>query len=420
MYGKSWGGFNGLQVASCQPAGLAAVISLYSTDSRFEDDIHWKGGCVLGGGMLSWAATMFCWDARPPQPQYRQDWAQLWRQRLDEAGSCLVATWLNHKTNDAYWRHGSVGENPARVAVPVLAIGGWHDGYTNCALRMPATLPDCKAIVGPWSHNWPDTAVPGPNIAFMDECLRFWAEHLGGQPGEWSTQSRVRWFQCRGELPPAPSVAEWPGSWQAGEVGQGAHSVKLQLSEGAEMLEGGTGLLGPVEVPWSAGSGLLCGEWLSFGSPDLPGDHRLVAALQASWTSRPVEVTSSTQGTLSLNLSNPTVLPLPTIGGGLLREVTRLPLACAASQPCIGPTKVECTIFPCCEQEDLHLFGRCELKVEVEADRGPAQLWAGLCHQTKAGYRLLTYGLQSLDSKFRPAPPHPAPLYKQVWRRAGS
>ena len=31
MYGKSWGGFNGLQVAFHQPKPLKAVISLYST-----------------------------------------------------------------------------------------------------------------------------------------------------------------------------------------------------------------------------------------------------------------------------------------------------------------------------------------------------------------------------------------------------
>lgn len=58
MYGKSWGGFNGLQMAFNQPKGLSAIISLYSTDDRYEDDIHWKRGCILGGGMLSWAAIM--------------------------------------------------------------------------------------------------------------------------------------------------------------------------------------------------------------------------------------------------------------------------------------------------------------------------------------------------------------------------
>jgi len=69
MFGKSWGGFNGLQVAFERPPALKAVISLYSTDDRFADDIHWKGGCVLGNGMLSWGSIMNAWNARPPYPE---------------------------------------------------------------------------------------------------------------------------------------------------------------------------------------------------------------------------------------------------------------------------------------------------------------------------------------------------------------
>eukprot|EP01104_Vermistella_antarctica_P005248 TRINITY_DN15704_c0_g1_i1.p1 TRINITY_DN15704_c0_g1~~TRINITY_DN15704_c0_g1_i1.p1 ORF type:complete len:247 (+),score=13.89 TRINITY_DN15704_c0_g1_i1:42-782(+) len=42
MYGKSWGGFNGLQVAAMQPKELKCVVSVYSTDSRFTDDIHYQ------------------------------------------------------------------------------------------------------------------------------------------------------------------------------------------------------------------------------------------------------------------------------------------------------------------------------------------------------------------------------------------
>jgi len=34
MFGKSWGGFNGLQVAFCQPKALKAVISIYSTGEQ--------------------------------------------------------------------------------------------------------------------------------------------------------------------------------------------------------------------------------------------------------------------------------------------------------------------------------------------------------------------------------------------------
>src|SRR5262249_14716233 len=58
MFGKSWGGFNGLQVAFAQPKPLKTIISAYSLDDRYSDDIHYQGGCVIGNGMLNWAAQM--------------------------------------------------------------------------------------------------------------------------------------------------------------------------------------------------------------------------------------------------------------------------------------------------------------------------------------------------------------------------
>ena len=46
MFGISWGGFNALQVAARQPPALKAIITLCSTDDRYEDDIHYKGGTL--------------------------------------------------------------------------------------------------------------------------------------------------------------------------------------------------------------------------------------------------------------------------------------------------------------------------------------------------------------------------------------
>jgi len=47
MMGKSWGGFNSLQVAARRPPALKAVIAVGFTDDRYNDDIHYKGGCLL-------------------------------------------------------------------------------------------------------------------------------------------------------------------------------------------------------------------------------------------------------------------------------------------------------------------------------------------------------------------------------------
>ena len=44
MYGKSWGGFNGLQVAFRKPEALKAVISLYSTGNTITNT-YWSLRC---------------------------------------------------------------------------------------------------------------------------------------------------------------------------------------------------------------------------------------------------------------------------------------------------------------------------------------------------------------------------------------
>jgi len=44
-----------------------AVFTLCSTDDRYTDDIHYKGGCLLNE-KLGWSDTMFAYSSRPPDP----------------------------------------------------------------------------------------------------------------------------------------------------------------------------------------------------------------------------------------------------------------------------------------------------------------------------------------------------------------
>ena len=36
--------------------------------------------------------------------------------------------------------------------------------YTNPVFRMVDSMPTCRGLIGPWSHEWPDVAVPGPQV----------------------------------------------------------------------------------------------------------------------------------------------------------------------------------------------------------------------------------------------------------------
>ncbi|TMJ94192.1 MAG: CocE/NonD family hydrolase, partial [Actinobacteria bacterium] len=131
IIGKSWGGFNGLQIAARRPPELGAVVTVASTDDRYADDVHYMGGCLLGSDMLSWASAMLAFNARPPDPAVvGERWREQWLERLERTPP-FVEAWLAHQRRDAYWRHGSVCEDYAMIECPVYAVGGWADAYTN-------------------------------------------------------------------------------------------------------------------------------------------------------------------------------------------------------------------------------------------------------------------------------------------------
>ena len=175
MMGKSWGGFNSLQVAALQPPELKAIITVCSSDDRYADDVHYKGGCVLTTDMLGWSTTMLAWNARPPDPDVLgENWRKSWLERLEKT-PLLVRQWLNHPHRDDYWKHGSIREDFSKVQCAVYAVGGWADPYSNAIPRMLSGL-TCprKALIGPWAHEYPQRALPGPQIGFVQECLRWW------------------------------------------------------------------------------------------------------------------------------------------------------------------------------------------------------------------------------------------------------
>ncbi|MBT4890660.1 MAG: CocE/NonD family hydrolase [Rhodospirillales bacterium] len=180
MIGISWGGFNGLQVAARKPKALKAVITICSTDDRYADDIHYKGGCLLGENM-GWGATMLAFSSRPPDPELvGERWRKMWMERLENE-PLLAATWLKHQHRDDYWKHGSVCEDYSDIEAAVLAVGGWGDAYSNTVARLLSGLKSpARGIVGPWHHKYPHFAVPEPRIGFLQEALRWWDHWLKG------------------------------------------------------------------------------------------------------------------------------------------------------------------------------------------------------------------------------------------------
>src|SRR3546814_12756232 len=91
----------------------------------------------------------------------------------------MLENWLAHQRRDAFWRHGSICEDFAAVAVPALVLAGWADGYRNTPLDAAAGLgAHAKAILGSWVHKFPHFAWPQTRMDFHDGAMRFWAPCL--------------------------------------------------------------------------------------------------------------------------------------------------------------------------------------------------------------------------------------------------
>jgi hypothetical protein len=329
MYGISWGGFNGLQVAARRPPQLKCIITLCSTDDRYTDDCHYMGGALLGSDMIKWASMMFAYNAQPPDPKHvGERWREMWLNRLRNAPPFLEA-WMSHPRCDAYWKHGSVIEDYSAIACAVYAVGGWADPYTNAIPRLlqGLTAPR-KGLIGPWSHMRPHDALPGPSIGFLHECLRWWDHWLKGMDtGIMREPMLCAWMQD--SPPPATHYAEWPGHWVA-EAAWPSENVRML----AMRLDGAAlDSVSPTPNPSPSGRGdsvsppaqregqgvgsrraissvqqcgMNAGTWCPYGIPgDMPGDQRMDDGWSLCYDAAPATEPQQTLGfpELALTLS---------------------------------------------------------------------------------------------------------------------
>lgn len=276
MMGISWGGFNALQVAARRPPSLGAVVSVCSSDDRYADDVHYMGGCLLSDN-LSWASTMFAYNSCPPDPALvGERWRDMWRERLDGNGPWL-SRWLRHQRRDAYWQHASICEDYLAVRVPVLAVSGWADGYSNAVFRLleELTVPR-RGLIGPWSHKYPHLGVPGPAIGFLQEVVRWWDHWLAGVDNDVMDGPMLRiWMQE--SAPPYTAYRKRPGrwvgedTWPSAAIRPASHPLtphRIGLPDEAVDVEELT-----IQSPLSVGQ--FAGKWCSYNAPpDLPYDQR--------------------------------------------------------------------------------------------------------------------------------------------------
>ncbi len=208
MFGISWGGFNSIQMALRNPPALKAIIAIDATEDLFQDDVHFMDGIMH---IDSWEMSMDLDNTRPGAPGYVIDDANF-RDRFDTEPWML--TYKKQQRDGPFWDRASARGRYQDIRIPSFHIGGWYDGYRDSVPRMLENVKaPIKAIVGAWSHAWPNEPYPKPGIEWRHEGVR-WFDH---------------WLKCidtgildepkfavyvRNWHAPGPYLDFAPGSWR--------------------------------------------------------------------------------------------------------------------------------------------------------------------------------------------------------------
>ncbi|MGV3549396.1 CocE/NonD family hydrolase [Rhizobium sp.] len=267
MIGISWGGFSGLQIAARRPPQLKAIVTACSTDDRYGCDAHYNGGLLINDN-FGWGGALFSYAALPPDPAIvgEDRWREMWKARLDDHKN-HAALWLQHQRRDAFWKHGSVCEDYGAIACPVLAVGGFLDGYAETIFRLVENLgAPVKGICGPWGHKEPQAGVPGPAIGYLQACIRWYDRWLKNMDNGADRDPDMRLYLMdhaapRSHMPDRPG--RWLGfpQWPAAQIAD----TRLHLGSGGSLRDRADDAPSALQVSSPLTTGVMGQEWCPYG-----------------------------------------------------------------------------------------------------------------------------------------------------------
>ncbi|MBI3985303.1 MAG: CocE/NonD family hydrolase [Lentisphaerae bacterium] len=181
MWGISFSAAASLQVAMAAPPHLKAVIVYSGTDDQYTEWTN-PGGSPRPYMYMGYSPLMTANNFSPPNPaEIGPAWKKIWAERLKKNSPWGLA-FMNNILDGPFWRVRSLRGKYDRVRCPVFVVCGWADWYCTPLLRTFAhlTVPK-RALIGPWSHQWPDAALPGPRMDWPKEALKWFDHWLKGK-----------------------------------------------------------------------------------------------------------------------------------------------------------------------------------------------------------------------------------------------
>ena len=179
IWGVSYGGMTALAAAARRPAHLRAIYAVYASDDTHRDWVAPGGDCPMAFGNYLWSSHMFGLDLCPPSRQDSEGvWRRVWQERLDRMATRPghAFEWRKHRADTDYWSRRAL--DTSKITVPTVMVEGWHDFFTDGAVRTFSELTcERRLVLGPWLHVCPDLVDREP-FDWVGDMSRWFTRYL--------------------------------------------------------------------------------------------------------------------------------------------------------------------------------------------------------------------------------------------------
>lgn len=218
----------------------------------------------------------------------------MWEEHL-EKNRPLFLEELAHQTWDSYHDESSMVGRASNIRAATYIIGGWNDLFVwqpfalYNAIR--SDVPK-KLLMGPWTHGRPDKQLPGPNVEYLGELLRWFDQWLKGVDTGIMDEPPITLFVNRYDEPARRrevNSGEWrfEKEWPLERAGELSLYLRRDggLSAAAEVSEDGFDA-----YEYDPTVGTASRLWNAMGwDTSLPTDQRTDEMLSLVYTSTPLE-----------------------------------------------------------------------------------------------------------------------------------
>jgi putative CocE/NonD family hydrolase len=221
MHGGSYVGATQMLAASAAPPHLVGIFP-YVTAMEYYEGWTYEGGALMQWFAESWTSGLVVdtvtrktaalnrarhWAEQLPVEDYRL---------LNLPTAADVAPyfrdWVEHESNDEYWRKIKVSDHYGKMNIKALHCGGWHDIFSGGSIRnfieLQKQAPTEEArkgqrlLMGPWAHAATSSEGKIGDVTFgkqavldMNATIVKWYDYLmKGKQNEFASDAPVKIF----------------------------------------------------------------------------------------------------------------------------------------------------------------------------------------------------------------------------------